>query len=143
MKLFINAETNTEIFQVDAINVFKTFVKSIGENTIAFRIFSAPIVPDQSKGDLLLQFVINDEDKCNKDFDDRINKTLDKMKGLCKELNKLVVNLFSKSSESDEYIINIYNYITPEGYFSTNYKIDAKKLKKVGTIDIPNIYGRV
>ena len=128
MDIYINAETNKQIFKIKDYTTFSVDV-DIGNNEtkiqlLAFISNEDPIVVLEYNFD-------KDEKEDHQDYLDDVTQVGYMVETLCQELIKVIAELeTSRSPTSDNtYIVNIYDYITLEGHFCMNYKIVTKILK--------------
>lgn len=128
MDIYINAETNKQIFKIKDYTTFSVDV-DIGNNEtkiqlLAFISNEDPIVVLEYNFD-------KDEKEDYQDYLDDVTQVGYMVETLCQELIKAIAELeTSRSPTSDNtYIVNIYDYITLEGLFCMNYKIVTKILK--------------
>lgn len=128
MDIYINAETNKQIFKIKDYTTFSIDV-DIGNNEtkiqlLAFISNEDPIVVLEYNFD-------KDEKEDYQDYLDDVTQVGYMIETLCQELIKAIAELeTSRSPTSDNtYIVNIYDYITLEGLFCMNYKIVTKILK--------------
>lgn len=128
MNIYVNAETNKQIFKIKDYTTFSVDV-DIGNNEtkiqlLAFISNEDPIVVLEYNFD-------KDEKEDHQDYLDDVTQVGYMVETLCQELIKAIAELKTSRSptSNNTYIVNIYNYVTLEGCFCMNYKIVTKILK--------------
>lgn len=131
MKIFINAETNKEIFQITDSTTFH--VKSQIDNDKA----SIQIVASTQCNEptILIEYKFNkDEGENEQEYLDDMSEMVRLVKVLATDIEKAVDDVKKSHSVTSEntYIINIYDYITDTtegGSFSMDHWIAIKELR--------------
>lgn len=127
MRIFINAEENKEIFQVLDYTTFSVDSKiDKNETTIQVLVFvrnNDPIV--------LMEYKFDRGEYNEEDYLDDMSEIVRCIEILVTDIKRAIANVKSHHSitSKNTYIINIYDYITKEGFFCVEYKIVTKKLR--------------
>lgn len=129
MVLFINAETYKEIFNIDDTTTFDVESQINNDGTTIQIVASTkdtdPIVMIEYKFD-------KNKDENDQEYLDDMSEITDCVKILATDIKKMVD--YAKehySTSKNSYVINISNYITEEGFFCVDYRIDIKTVKLI------------